>query len=238
MRWIPIFLLLVCLSAAAADDNSRFVTHAPYLDVMASTQPTAESVGKLPAGAEVRVLGTQGDWTQIRTQSGLSGWVPSDALTAELPPRVELTSVKAENGELQVRTRDLQNQLNDLKSRLASTQQALNAARSKARSSGANNDELAQAKAALDKQVADLQARLKVAQTHADKLQADLQAAGGRQTKLEHQLSDARAAAQDAHGLAWRWVASAVLAALLIGALLGIRWRNRRIRNRLGGLEL
>jgi SH3 domain protein len=59
-----------------------------------------EILGGVSSNDPVTVLGTQGDWNQIRLADGQEGWIPEGYLTTEPPAQIRLTDLETEAGLL------------------------------------------------------------------------------------------------------------------------------------------
>ncbi len=70
--------------AAEAEAIVRTESENGSVNIRAAASADAEIVGKLTSGANVTVLGTEGDWTKVRTD-GIVGYVSSKYLQASEP---------------------------------------------------------------------------------------------------------------------------------------------------------
>ena len=93
----------------------------------------------LPSGTELEVLGTDDDYTHVRTSSGLEGWISTQYLVKEPIARIQLVAAN--------------NRIQALDKQLAQRGESLSELRSTSTEAASNNDRLAA-------QVAQLQAEL------------------------------------------------------------------------------
>jgi SH3 domain protein len=93
----------------------------------------------LPSGTELEVLGSDGDYTHVRTSGGLEGWINSQYLVREPIARIQLVAAN--------------NRIQALDKQLAQRGESLSELRSTSTAAASNNDRLAE-------QVAQLQAEL------------------------------------------------------------------------------
>ena len=93
----------------------------------------------LPSGTELEVLGTDDDYTHVRTSSGLEGWINTQYLVKEPIARLQLVAAN--------------NRIQALDKQLAQRGESLSELRSTSTEAASNNDRLAA-------QVAQLQAEL------------------------------------------------------------------------------
>ncbi|MDT8895352.1 TIGR04211 family SH3 domain-containing protein [Halomonas sp. I1] len=82
------------------DDASRWVSDELTTYVRSGPTDGYRIVGSLTAGEPVEVLGTEGDYTEVRSESGDEVWVPSDQLQDTPSARVQLPEMASRVEEL------------------------------------------------------------------------------------------------------------------------------------------
>lgn len=161
---LPMLLLTGLAQAQEAPDNTRWVSD--DLATYVRSGPTTEYriVGTLQSGQKVELLGTQGDYSRVRSENGETVWIRSSELQAtpshaERVPQLEQLvtelSSQLETGDQRWETRvqDLEETLasrGELIDQLQAERQALNAELGEAQAS------LRSAEARLDDENRDL----------------------------------------------------------------------------------
>jgi uncharacterized protein YgiM (DUF1202 family) len=79
-RHASAFLVLLCLAGAALAGTLR--VEQKTAQVRGNPSFLSPVVGTLTQGQAVEGLRSQGDWQQVRTPSGTTGWVPNSAVVA------------------------------------------------------------------------------------------------------------------------------------------------------------
>ncbi|MES3675996.1 TIGR04211 family SH3 domain-containing protein [Halomonas elongata] len=82
------------------DDASRWVSDDLTTYVRSGPTDGYRIVGSLTAGEPVEVLDTEGDYTEVRSESGDEVWVPSDQLQDTPSARVQLPELESRVEEL------------------------------------------------------------------------------------------------------------------------------------------
>ncbi|CBV43272.1 TIGR04211 family SH3 domain-containing protein [Halomonas elongata] len=82
------------------DDASRWVSDDLTTYVRSGPTDGYRIVGSLTAGEPVEVLDTEGDYTEVRSESGDEVWVPSDQLQDTPSARVQLPALESRVEEL------------------------------------------------------------------------------------------------------------------------------------------
>ncbi len=96
----------------------------------------------LPTGTALEVLGSNSEYTHVRTSSGLDGWINSQYLVNEPIARVRLAAAN--------------NRIEALEQQLAQRKEALSELRSTSNEATSNGDRLATQVAALESELAEL----------------------------------------------------------------------------------
>lgn len=80
-----LFMLAAGLAPGAARAAAAYVSDELVLNVYAELNQQGERLATLHSGASVEMLGTSGEFTQVRLGDGTTGWVKSSYLTAHEP---------------------------------------------------------------------------------------------------------------------------------------------------------
>lgn len=239
-------LLLGALSAfsamvAAAAPEIRFVRNQPSIPLVSEPGPEAAIIKRLTPGEAVTVIGEQGNFVNV-TAGGTDGWLQASDLTTAQPPALRLeTELEQVRNELQA----AQERESALENEMTGLQQQLRTARANARSAE-------QSLAATESSQTE---ELNEARLRADQLETELEQSQDALAKVEARLSElemARSASQllartparsgsgnaDLRNPPLSYAIGASLAALVLGLLLGIYWRNRQLKKRYSGMEL
>ena len=178
-------LYLSLLSGAAAA-QTVYVHDQLRLGVRAAPDAAEKSIAVVKTGDALELLGEQGSFIQIRTPSGLEGWVSKGYVSDEPPAQNLLAAARQELEALQQQLAPLQQQLAEVEQRAAQQQQQL--------------EQLKGDNAALQQQ-----------------LGVEEEAAGPHPAVIGLLL---------------------LLGGLLAGLFIGVRWKARRVAERIGGLEI
>ncbi|MDQ6861767.1 MAG: SH3 domain-containing protein, partial [Verrucomicrobiota bacterium] len=62
-----------------ADGRSLAIITAPKIEARLATADSSGTVLVLPAGSEVKILSTRGDWSYAALPNDLRGWIPANS---------------------------------------------------------------------------------------------------------------------------------------------------------------
>jgi SH3 domain protein len=122
--FVQLWLLTVLLSAGApvqAQSETQpptfaYVSDALEIPLRAGASNRYKIIGAVRGGTAVEVLKVDGikAYTQIRTPTGVKGWLPSDRLTETPGSQEQLASVRQELERLKARHQDLQQHMDSV----------------------------------------------------------------------------------------------------------------------------
>lgn len=107
---VLLFSLLMVLSSAAWAEV-LYVHDELRLGVRPQANSSDTPLTVVTTGARLEVLGRAGNFVQVRTASGVEGWVNAAYLSEDKPARLILEELEAEREALLTRLADLQMQL-------------------------------------------------------------------------------------------------------------------------------
>ncbi len=95
MRWYLFFaaLYLVC-SQGKGLALDMYVTDRLYLSLRSAPDPELPAATLLPSDTKVEVVGTEGDWAEVKLEDGKTGWVMKKFLTNDFPARLTNEELK------------------------------------------------------------------------------------------------------------------------------------------------
>jgi len=200
-------------------------------------------IANLASGTAVEILATDGNYAQIKTVDGKTGWINTKFVKKEKPAAQAYSELLAKyntaNQELERAKVDLHK---------------LNEVERVARNAGAARDELNESKKQIEKLKRDLNARdkqLAVAQKNITDLKQELagnqpnsntpdtDTTGDNTDSSPSGVSEAPPleSSLDVYMVPFLWAAIAMIFTMIIGFILGMRWLDRRIRKRHGGVR-
>jgi hypothetical protein len=141
-RWIALLAVLGALAAGNVAAAAAYVSDELVLGVFAEQNGQGQRLATLHSGASVEILGVNGDFTQVRLNDGITGWVKSAYLTTHEPAIVRIKQLQDELDRSRATTPALaeaaaRSELGQLKRELAIKQDALDAATAAAASAAA-----------------------------------------------------------------------------------------------------
>jgi phage protein D len=141
-RWIALLAVLGALAAGNVAAAAAYVSDELVLGVFAEQNGQGQRLATLHSGASVETLGVNGDFTQVRLNDGITGWVKSAYLTTHEPAIVRIKQLQDELDRSRATTPALaeaaaRSELGQLKRELAIKQDALDAATAAAASAAA-----------------------------------------------------------------------------------------------------
>lgn len=197
-----------------------------YLTLRDAPGGDGERIGVLKSGDRLTQTARRDGYARVETPDGTIGWVAARFLTEETP-------VGAQLAQAQKRVESLQAELNQARRQLAGTREELSE----------TNEQLAAAKERAETQpdapldakateTADLEERIK-------ELEGALAEARNRANRPENQQPARSGTGSDSVPLEEIGILSGTAGlALMMGFAAGVRWHNKRTRERLGGLKL
>lgn len=118
LRFTKLILLTLCLSLPAAAQDVRYISDDVF--VVLHTGPGKEYrwAAKLNPGARLNLarMSADGEWAEVTTSRGTTGWVTSEFLTNDAPAQVKLPAAVARAEQLADRNAQLTAQLDALQS--------------------------------------------------------------------------------------------------------------------------
>src|SRR6202035_374291 len=95
-RWIALLAVLGALAAGTVAAAAAYVSDELVLGVFAEQNGQGQRLATLHSGASVETLGVNGDFTQVRLNDGITGWVKSAYLTTHEPAIVRIKQLQDE----------------------------------------------------------------------------------------------------------------------------------------------
>ncbi len=95
-RGILALALWSAMAAGPAAAESAFVTDAITISVFESQELTGTSSQRLMSGSPVEVLQRSGEAAQIKTSTGITGWIRASNLTTKQPAALQLEALQAQ----------------------------------------------------------------------------------------------------------------------------------------------
>lgn len=83
MEWLRIPVPATAKCYVSAKHVTDGVVNADNLNVRCGPGSNYRDIGKLPKGTKVEVVGTTGEWTQIKPTSDCSGWIAAELVNVE-----------------------------------------------------------------------------------------------------------------------------------------------------------
>lgn len=234
-------LVVVCLSlpvtSSHAADDIGYVNDTLRVGIRPQPNNKSKPLGLVVTGDKLEILARDGNYVQIRTDSGLEGWVKKNYITKNQPASARLK-------QMQERFDTLSKQLADLKNR------------GSADPDQEDSPELAQENNALKEQISLLQKQLGKADKQRSNLEKQL-AAGNSNKVLAQQLAELKeqntvlaerlaesagfsdgGATTSTSVLPWFYWLAIIIGATVIAFIAGGLWFRQQAMRRLGGLEI
>lgn len=205
---LPVFrcaLALILLSAAfgTVAQTNAYVTDELRINLRTGAGNTYRIQERIEAGTPLTVVNQRNGWSRVRTQGGLTGWVPSQFVTTETPATARLPKVEKE--------------LEDARERILALETRLQRIRAERDSAHERLKELEQERDKLASQVEEARKGLEMAQEN-QRLKKEAIDRKRRIQALENQVS--RLSGQNRQE--WFLVGAGVLGlGLVVGLLLG-----------------
>jgi SH3 domain protein len=97
---LMMFLVQAGPAPASASDNQLYVAGDLAVSLRSSPNVRSKLLAELRSGAKLDLLKEEGDWTQVRTAEGKTGWIMKRYVTATLPAAQQFEEYKAKSQEL------------------------------------------------------------------------------------------------------------------------------------------
>lgn len=176
------------------------------LGVRGAPDAAEKSIAVVKTGDALEVLGEQDGFIQIRTESGVEGWVSQGYVSPEPPAAILLQAAQQELAKLKNQQTPLQQQLAQAQQKVEQQQQQL--------------AQLTDEKEKLQQQLGQGDAA------------AEEKAATEGPAKQEPAKQEAGLPHPALIGL------MLLMVGLITGLIIGVRWKARRVAERIGGLEI
>ena len=217
-------------SQAANQQEIRFVAKSPSVALLQAATPEAPILMRLTPGEQVVVLGRGDGFVNVRTVSGMEGWLASSDVTAETPAEDRLVAATAEIEELEATVADLQRQLRNARAQAQRASQQLDNSQD---SAAAEVTRLQEELEAAGNELATLRERNAALQSEV----AEYEMAEESRRLLARTAEDDSNATGTLENYRW-WLAMVAAALLLAGFVGGYVLKTRRVRARFHGLEI
>ncbi len=134
LRLLPLLLLPLILSAPAQAQDVRYVSDKVFIVLHRGPGTDYKWVAKLTPGTRLTVARTRdnGQWAEVTTDRGTTGWVSTEFLTSDTPAQVRLPAAEAQaerlgarNAELSAELESLQAEKAELLNKISSTDSTL-----------------------------------------------------------------------------------------------------------------
>lgn len=113
-----ISLLVFLFSASTQAQDLRYISDTQYVQVRSGAGNDYRIIHRgIPSGTRLTVsrVSEDGDWSEITTESGTSGWVRSQYLMAEAPARNQVDAAVARAEQMAAANAELAQELTELK---------------------------------------------------------------------------------------------------------------------------
>lgn len=203
-------LVLVTSTAFAA---TRYVTDELRVGVRTGAGTQYRIIEVLDSGMQVETLQSEGDWSQVRTPQGNTGWMPTQYLVEQPVAADRLRSARAE--------------LESARERIAELEEELAQARSEAESARERVESLSTEKKRLEARLADAQRGLELHDEN-ERLKNNIKSLVRREKEFRQEIEQL----QERERKEWFVIGAGVLlGGMLFGIIVTrIPWRGRRDR--------
>ena len=232
----PLFLLPILLALAGTAMGAH-ITDKLVVGIYAEPHTEGQPLRLLSSGAPLEVLQRKQGFVEVRLADDQRGWVEARYVTDEKPAKAMLL-------ETQLKLRTLSKELQALKKEAGALESEQGAKEAESQAPSAREAELADALAAAESRVAELETQAR-RQPQAGATRDEFYALRGEVDKALQILADAQglrlsaAASGEEQGLLQRyanWIIG--LLALVLGFALGVALIDYRIRKRYGGFRI
>ena len=113
------FMLLLCLFgfASSAIAESVYVNDSLYIGLHQDNTLASTIIELIPSGTELELLAREGKLLQVRTQTGITGWVDASYISDQAPGRAQLDTLKSRLQAETERIKELQEKLRQAEQR-------------------------------------------------------------------------------------------------------------------------
>ena len=129
-RALPLCLLALLLAATTARGQEiRYISDKQFIPLRSGAGGEYRIVHRgLPSGTRLKVARTSGDWSEITTDRGTSGWIRTQYLMSDLPAQNKLdaaikraATLGEQNASLTAQLAEIKSERDELLGRLANT---------------------------------------------------------------------------------------------------------------------
>ena len=247
-----ILLCLVPLLSLPA--QAAFITDKIVVEIHSQRFSQGSVLKTLPSGSAVKVLMKDGDYTRIRTNDNITGWIESKFLTNEQPTQIAYLTLLAKSKSLEAKLKAAEAntgggdgidiaEIEELRKRAADAgwmRVELKKARervaeieNKMKSSGKTTTSSQQELNTLRNQNKELERRLAASMLVNEQQQEIVLQEDGSPSMSDTQNSEEQGWAVDIE-----WFLGSIVVALIIGLIGGMTWLDKRIRQRHGGFRI
>jgi SH3 domain protein len=103
MKKIPLYFILVVVCLLSVQGNglaeTMYVTDRLYLSLRKGPDTGEPSLMVLPSDTKVDVIETEGNWAQVKLESGKTGWVIKKYLVKDVPKSLIIEQLKEQMGK-------------------------------------------------------------------------------------------------------------------------------------------
>ena len=254
-------ILLCLMPLLSLPTQAEFVTDKIVIEVHSQRFSQGSVLKTLPSGSAVKVLMKDGEYTRVRTNDNVTGWVESKFLTNEQPTQIAYLTLLAKSKSLEAKLKAAEAQLSnsgqagddgidiaeieELRKRAADAgwmRVELKKAReriidieNKMKSSGKTVNSSQKELNTLRNQNKELQARLAASVLISEQQEIAIQE-GGMASPTQN--SDEHSSDNQDWAVNIEWFLGSILVALIIGLIGGMTWLDKRMRQRHGGFRL
>lgn len=122
MRFVFGLVILMFGSNLVVAQEVRYVDDYLVITLRAGMGSDYKILKTLPTGARLEVLDSQGEFTEVRTESGLQGWVLTQYLSEQPVARVRLSQAQADVAALTATNRQLKDEMAQMRQTLNALQ--------------------------------------------------------------------------------------------------------------------
>ncbi|MCK4586540.1 MAG: SH3 domain-containing protein [Gammaproteobacteria bacterium] len=256
-------ILLCLMPLLSLPTQAEFVTDKIVIEVRSQRLSQGAVLKTLSSGSTVEVLMTDGDYSRVRTNDNITGWVQSQFLTKEQPTQIEYLKLLAKSKTLEAKLKVAETnsgdsggdgidiaEIEELRKRAADAgwmRVELKKAReriveieNKMKSSSKTTNSSQEELNTLRNQNKELQARLAASILVSEQQQEVVMQEDGSLSIPTTTNQNASEHNPDDQG--WtvniEWFLGSIVVALILGLIGGMTWLDKRMRQRHGGFRL
>jgi SH3 domain protein len=98
--WMVSILALVGVLSMSTAAGAAWVKDEVHLQLRTGAGSGYRIVGQITTGDSVTIVSRTDNWTEVRTNTGKTGWVPAGFLQSEPPARIALAKLEADTAAL------------------------------------------------------------------------------------------------------------------------------------------